>query len=399
MKATIVRLLYFGWIFIMCSCGTHMSLDKIIKSDSVLKAVAENPLHEVQIILTTVNKKEKTFHSQYYKVDDSTYFYPASVVKMPVAVLTLQRLNELSKTGINIKLDDAMITSAINDKLKNAIVDTTTSHRNPTIERYIQKLFAVSDNDAYNRLYEFLGPDYINKALSSKLPQSNTCIQSRLSIPGLTYRENMTINHIRFFRGREIIYDRLENLVMTHTPHNAKAPLRGLGYIDNNGALVNGPFDFRPKNFYPLRDMEATIQRVIFPDFFPEEQRFDLKNEDYTFLREAMSNPPSTYSFYAKDSTLTDSYAKFLLFGKNGKAIPKHIKIYNKIGQAYGYMIDCAYIENTKKDKGFFLTVVVYANKNMIFNDGIYEYEEVSYPFMAQLGKKVYKAVMKESFK
>ena len=70
--------------------------------------------------------------------------------------------------------------------------------------------------------------------------------------------------------------------------------------------------------------------------------------------------------------------------------MPDDIKIYNKVGNAYGYMIDCAYIENTSKNIGFFLTAVIHVNKNKIYNDGIYEYNEIAYPFLAKLGRAVY---------
>ena len=35
----------------------------------------------------------------------------------------------------------------------------------PTIAHYIKKILLVSDNDAFNRLYEFLGQQYINTTL------------------------------------------------------------------------------------------------------------------------------------------------------------------------------------------------------------------------------------------
>ncbi|MFX4813573.1 serine hydrolase, partial [Acinetobacter baumannii] len=38
----------------------------------------------------------------------------------------------------------------------------------PTIENYIKQIFLVSDNDAFNRLYEFLGQDYIQQKLKEK---------------------------------------------------------------------------------------------------------------------------------------------------------------------------------------------------------------------------------------
>jgi hypothetical protein len=78
------------------------------------------------------------------------------------------------------------------------------------------------------------------------------------------------------------------------------------------------------------------------------------------------------------------------MYGDTKLPIPDHIKIYNKVGNAYGYLIDCAYIEDSVNDIGFFLSAVIHVNKNKIYNDGQYEYEEVGIPFLAKLGRAIY---------
>ena len=80
-----------------------------------------------------------------------------------------------------------------------------------------------------------------------------------------------------------------------------------------------------------------------------------------------MSDLPKSYSFYKNNPEYYDSYMKFFMFGDSKDTIPDDIKIYNKVGTAYGYLIDCAYIENTTKDIGFFLTAVIHVNKNKIY--------------------------------
>ncbi len=372
------------------SCSSNKVLEKTIKKDKFLKSVIENPLHEVRIILTTVDKKSKTFNCEYFNINDSIYFYPASTVKLPVAILTLQRLNEIEREGKDLKIDDVMLTAMVNNKMLGAIKDETTKHGKPTLERYIQRVFAISGNDDYNRLYEFLGPDYINESLIKNKTFTTSVINHRLSVPGLSIMDNRTTNNIRFFRDRTVLYDKPEIVSEKIWFHQAKEALKGLGYMNNDGQIVDGPFDFRPKNYYNLLDMERTLQKVILPDYFPEEERFALKEEDYSFLKKAMSDVPKTYPFLAQDSTYYDSYVKFFMFGDTKMNIPEHIKIYNKSGMAYGYLLDCAYIENTKTQEGFFLTAVIHVNENMIYNDGKYEYEEIGLPFMSLLGKKIY---------
>lgn len=386
-----LRLLFLVGITISIgSCTSHKNiLEKTISSDPSLKSIAENPEYEVQIIYTRVDKKKKKFVSYQYKVDPTRYFYPASTVKMPIAILSLQKMNELNKSGIDIHKDDIMMTNALTEELTAAYLDTTNTNRKPSISRYIQKVFAVSDNDAYNRLYEFLGQDYINETLLANGTFTHSVINHRVGIPNLTPKENKRSNNIRFFRNNKIVYDKEESTSKNEWKHSAKDSVKGIGYLDRRDSLINHPFDFSNKNFYSLRDMEITLQKVLFPAFFQAKERFQLTESDYAFIKKSMSDLPKTYRFYDTNEYY-DSYVKFLMYGDTKLPIPDHIKIYNKVGNAYGYLIDCAYIEDSVNDIGFFLSAVIHVNKNKIYNDGQYEYEEVGIPFLAKLGRAIY---------
>jgi beta-lactamase class A len=59
--------------------------------------------------------------------------------------------------------------------------DPTTPDGKPNIEQYVKKIFLVSDNDAFNRLYEFLGPEAINEKLN-KMGYTEAQIRHRLDI-------------------------------------------------------------------------------------------------------------------------------------------------------------------------------------------------------------------------
>ena len=78
------------------------------------------------------------------------------------------------------------------------------------------------------------------------------------------------------------------------------------------------------------------------------------------------------------------------MFGDNKEAIPQHIRLFNKVGLAYGYLIDNAYIVDFERGVEFMLTAVISANENGIYNDGQYEYDAVSFPFLANLGRVIY---------
>ena len=65
-----------------------------------------NPDNKVQIIYTQIDRRKNgkpEFTDHYFNVNDSSYFYPASTVKLPVAILALQKLNELKIAGLDKK--------------------------------------------------------------------------------------------------------------------------------------------------------------------------------------------------------------------------------------------------------------------------------------------------------
>ena len=60
----------------------------------------------VQIVFTRIDRKannEPVFTNYYYNHNPNAYFYPASTVKMPVAFLALQKLNELKMGDVESK--------------------------------------------------------------------------------------------------------------------------------------------------------------------------------------------------------------------------------------------------------------------------------------------------------
>ncbi len=394
MKYLSFLLLFF--CFLLISCSTHRNvLKKDILIDAELQQIIKEPRYGVQILYTHVDLKDTSFTSYRFNVDDNEYFYPASTVKMPVAILALQKKNEINRLENQLTISDIMLTNANRPLQTPAFIDTTTESGKPTMERYIEKIFAVSDNDAFNRLYEFLGQDYINQSLRDKKVFKKSVINHRLSIAGLNPDENKHTNAVRFFRDMKIVYDKPDEYAKGNWFHKAKNAKKGIGYTDDNDKLVSTPFDFSKKNFYAIEEMEATIKRIIFPLKFSKDQQFDLISEDYVFLKKAMSSLPKDYSFYRNDPEYYDSYVKFFMYGDSKDAISSKIKIYNKVGNAYGYMIDCAYIEDKENQIGFFLTAVIHTNKNEIYNDGIYEYDEVALPFLSRLGKQIYNFELK----
>jgi hypothetical protein len=85
--------------------------------------------------------------------------------------------------------------------------------------------------------------------------------------------------------------------------------------------------------------------------------------------------------------------------GSQKGAIPKNIRIFNKVGDAYGQLTDVAYIVDFEKKIEFFLSATIYCNKDGILNDDHYDYETIGFPFMKQLGQVIYHLELKRKRK
>jgi hypothetical protein len=88
-----------------------------------------------------------------------------------------------------------------------------------------------------------------------------------------------------------------------------------------------------------------------------------------------------------------DNYVKFLMFGdmkQDTVKISPNIRVFNKVGLAYGFITDVAYIIDYDKGVEFMLSATIHVNKDGIYNDGKYEYESIGFPFLGQLGRAVY---------
>jgi hypothetical protein len=85
-----------------------------------------------------------------------------------------------------------------------------------------------------------------------------------------------------------------------------------------------------------------------------------------------------------------DAYVKFLYFGSERGSNDPTIRVYNKVGDAYGFLIDGAYFHDTKNNIEFLLSAIIYCNSDGIFNDDKYDYDSVGFPFMKELGRAIH---------
>ncbi len=343
---------------------------------------------KMQVIYTQIDRQannQPLFKTYYFNVDPNEYFYPASTVKLPVALLALQKLHELRLPGLN--RNSSMITEAVYSGQTPVYNDPTTPDGRPTVEQYVKKILLVSDNNAFNRLYEFLGQQYINEHLH-KMGYGDAEILHRLDI-FLTPDENRHTNPVSFFdAGGRLLYG--QPMQVNETAYSRRADSLGKAYFSGE-QLVQHPMDFSGKNRISLDDLTGILKSVLFPSAVPARQRFGLEPDDYRLVRQYMSQYPGETLYPTYDTAIYgDAFVKFLLYGAEKRTLPKTLRIFNKVGDAYGCLTDVAYVADFDRQVEFMLSARIYCNADGNLNDDKYDYENVGYPFMKHLGEVIY---------
>jgi hypothetical protein len=350
-----------------------------------LAPVIDAPVeHQVQILYTRIDRTADgtpQLSDHAWRVDARRYFYPASTVKLPVAALALEELARLDVPGLDA--DTPMLTDAARSSQSAVHTHPRAPGGVPSVGHYVREILAVSDNDAFNRLYEFLGPAAIDERLAAK-GLGDTRIVHRLESP-LPPAEQACTNPVRFVTAGRTLHSVPARC--DEVDRSAPAPIRlGVGEVVD-GELRERPKDFATKNAYPLAELHATVRALVLPETVAGTARFRLRPADRRMLLRAMALPPRG-SGIAAHAGEDDAAMKYLVGGGEG-TLPEGVVSFNKVGRAYGFLTDAAYVVDLEQGVEFLLSATVHVNENGVFNDDEYEYETLGLPFLRELGLAV----------
>ena len=369
-----------------CSLETNPIKSSFRKNDFLKEIIKEKEDYEIQILLTKIDQynSKVDFQEYKYQLDDNKYFYPASTIKLPIVVLTLKKINELRSKGSEITLKSKITLNYKDDYSELVIRDSITSFQN-----LIADVFLVSDNSASNILIDFIGYNYFNHEME------NAGFDK-------TYL-NHKFNPDPYVNSTWQISD-LDNNIISSINDNQKIikadeKTNGLEKGERRyfkGEILEESLNFSEKNRSSITDMHNLIKYIFYPEIFDSTNTFNLNVEDYDFLRYWMSR--FTYEDIGEkfigDENFFETYNKFFIHGDEQSVSNEQIRVYNKIGQAYGTSIDNALIKNYQDNIEFILTATIYTNKNKVINDNLYEYEEIAEPFLAKLSRGIYQKLV-----
>ena len=377
------RILLLAVFSSLFSCNSN-PIELVLKSDPYLKQIIKDKEdYEIQVMLTKINHDNTKidFQNYQYQHDENQYFYPASTIKLPIVVLTLKKINELRSKGSDITLKSKIILNNVDNYSNFKLQDSITSFQN-----LIADIFLVSDNSASNILIDFIGYNYFNDEMQ------NAGFDR-------TYL-NHKFNPDPYVNSTWQISD-LDNNMISSINDNQKIikaddKTNGLDKGESryfNGEILDESLNFSEKIRFSITDMHNLIKYIFYPEIFDKANTFNLNVEDYDFIRYWMSR--FTYEDIGEkfigDEKFFETYNKFFIYGDEQSVSNEQIRVYNKIGQAYGTSIDNGLIKNYQNNVEFILTSTIYTNKNKVINDNLYEYDDIAEPFLAKLSRAIYK--------
>jgi hypothetical protein len=257
----------------------------------------------------------------------------------------------------------------------------------------IRKVFAVSDNDAYNKIYEFLGQRYIHERLA-KLGYDSARIVQKFTSCGPYGNKNT--GPITFYNGRKAIYTQARQGYATDLSIPLNNTILGTKYLSGNRIRGYG-MNFKYSNFISLKDLHKILISICLPNSVDPKHRFNLRESDYAFLHKSMAMyPRELEAKYANQpDKYPDGFVKYIWAGNSMERLDSNVIVMNKVGQFFGYLTDCSYIKDVKNNKDFFVSSVIYVNESEVINGGKYEYTTIGIPFLHRLGQILYNYELK----
>jgi hypothetical protein len=368
------------------------SLEKLFAKypESFDSIIAHKEDYRLQVLYTRIDRDASNIpHLTTYSYDaDKYYYYCASMMKLPASALTLEKLNNLTKYRVTMLDSVGIDTIACSDLNPQSMMLGTPYS---CLSQYIKEMLLVSNNNAFNPVYDFLGQyefqerlhqlGYRSAVISNRYAGCDT-IQNRYGDPvslfdrethRIKYAQPATVNTRRQFYEGDL------------------SPLVGNGYL-GGGALINQPKSFLFANYIKLSELHKLLTKIIFPETQLPSEKLNLTHNDYQYLYKCMGMFPRECAYPAFDSIrYPDNYMKYFMgLDSNTYTMPSNIRIFNKVGQAYGFMTDCSYVVDTLNKVEFFLSCAMYLNADGILNDGKYEYDQTGFPFFHNLFNAVY---------
>jgi hypothetical protein len=361
--------------------GKDPAADEILTgtTSAVMKQVLAAPeTYRFQVLYSIVKEGAKPALERHGWRADAEYFFPASSMKVPIALAAYERMNALRKAGKTGFTRDA--TMQIYPS-KGSGAPTTTS-----LARETWRALIVSDNFSANRLLAITGHREVHETcfgLGLSSVRVRTGFATGEEIDAAEVSPRITVGDVDLPARKS---------TLTLPANDAKLLEIGEAYIDEKGRKISGPMPFKEKNAAKLQHLQDAMIRIMRPELLPPRANSiyaaGTPNDDVAYLRETLGTLPSESGLAGYDRNIVADYPLSpFLRGIERVRSRGQFQIFQKVGQAYGFLIHNAYIVDKASGKSFFLTAAIYANSDGVLNDDLYNYDTVAFPALADVGE------------
>jgi Beta-lactamase enzyme family len=345
------------------------------------RARVDDPEYQIQLLWLRVHRGvdgSARIVEHKHGLNTRRWFSPASVTKLPMALLMAERLSRLG-LGAEARLHLERAPETGEWPQDEPLEDS--------FARGLARTFAVSENTPYNRWYELLGADAVHARLG-ELGYRDTRLVARLGSADIDANRRHVPGRILDAQGD----------VRAAIPQRQSSPRRppygpvfaGRGWRTDDGRLIEGARDFSHSNSMPLRESLGMLQALVLPETVPAARRWDIDPALRAELLRVLALRPreSTDPPYP-EAQYPDGYARWFFVGDGTARYPDGLRVLGKTGMAYGYLSEVAYVQDARSGAEFLLGACIHVNADGIYNDDRYEYDEIGLPFLAALGRAV----------
>jgi hypothetical protein len=373
------------------SADTLSFQQRLMQGPEILrKVVAQAERYNLQILLTEIEaplSASPQFRQSAFHVRDEIYFNPASTVKLPTAIFAMERLDAIRKEGIT---EETVL--SMDRKGSPCLISRQELYPGAEVPLNLKNLIlsalVVSEDEAYNALFDWNGRAYMNQRLKT-CGYLNARILQKFQA-GCGPEQHQLTPEIQF-------KDPQGNLIYRINPQKdstnwdwpeVNQTQVGIAWKASSGEILSAR-DFKGSNLLSLSDLHRMMTALFHPESVPDSHRFNLSRSSDRLLKSALRLKPSESGISRfKYKPYHESITCYFFCGQNPSVRePEELEVYNIVGQAYGFLTECAYVLDRKRDKAWILSATLYVNQNGVLNDGVYEYVQTGFPFMKALSE------------
>lgn len=314
--------------------------------DKLIDLVLNNQdKYHLQINFTRVDERKSDITLHDYTLNkDKYYFHPASLIKLPIAITSLELISKYEEEfGIDLNTFVHSETCSCDFNTDRYV----NSKARPNLDILLREMLVMSNNDAYNFFYNLSGPTYFNQRMK-ELSLNNIILRNRF-YSGCTYQGANEHGGLYFQKSNSsnkykigCIKDSVQNIEQTVY----------LNYANS-----------RTSNVVSLHSIHRLMIQLFYPQSFSPDFKLSISNKNLEFLKSTLSSYPNSVPNYQNVPNHFHKYLMPFIFLNNNTS---KIKIYSKNGNAGGYISDVMLLSDEENNVKYFLSISMlnYKQKN-----------------------------------